>query len=166
MAAIDISSARARPRNSLIGPDVIQRLVKLADFAFLIALGFAAFINLDVYTNIYRFTVVAFTVPFTAFLALYATRGFWLYTIRALSDRWGNEWNRFVDAARSAGVRLDTEIGLFVRACRGRITGVTGTAGKSTTPFWPRTTPRASGATPGVRNRVWCRAARSSTGRP
>ena len=41
--------------------------------------------------------------------------------------------NRYVDAARAAGVRLDTEIGLFVRACRGRITGVTGTAGKSTT---------------------------------
>jgi len=41
--------------------------------------------------------------------------------------------NRFVAAASAASVRLDTEIGLFVRACRGRITGVTGSAGKSTT---------------------------------
>lgn len=41
--------------------------------------------------------------------------------------------NPFVAAARDAGVRLDTEIGLFFRACPGRITGVTGTAGKSTT---------------------------------
>jgi len=41
--------------------------------------------------------------------------------------------NRFVEAAAAAGVRRDTEIGLFVRACRGRITGVTGSAGKSTT---------------------------------
>ncbi len=41
--------------------------------------------------------------------------------------------NPFVAAATAAGVRLDTEIGLFVRACRGRITGITGSAGKSTT---------------------------------
>jgi UDP-N-acetylmuramoylalanine--D-glutamate ligase len=41
--------------------------------------------------------------------------------------------NRFVAAATVAGTRLDTEIGLFVRACRGPIVGVTGSAGKSTT---------------------------------
>ncbi len=41
--------------------------------------------------------------------------------------------NPFVAAARAAGVPLDTEIGLFFRACRGRVTGITGTAGKSTT---------------------------------
>ncbi len=41
--------------------------------------------------------------------------------------------NPYVAAALAAGVRLDTEIGLFVRACRGRIVGVTGSAGKSTT---------------------------------
>jgi UDP-N-acetylmuramoylalanine--D-glutamate ligase len=41
--------------------------------------------------------------------------------------------NPFVEAAVRAGVRLDTEIGLFVRGCRGRIVGITGSAGKSTT---------------------------------
>jgi len=41
--------------------------------------------------------------------------------------------NRYVEAARAAGVRIDTEIGMFVRGCRGRIVGVTGSAGKSTT---------------------------------
>jgi UDP-N-acetylmuramoylalanine--D-glutamate ligase len=41
--------------------------------------------------------------------------------------------NGFVAAAMAAGVPIDTEIGMFVRACRGRIAGVTGSAGKSTT---------------------------------
>lgn len=41
--------------------------------------------------------------------------------------------NRFLAAAERAGVRIDTEIGMFVRGCRGRIVGVTGSAGKSTT---------------------------------
>jgi UDP-N-acetylmuramoylalanine--D-glutamate ligase len=41
--------------------------------------------------------------------------------------------NEFVAAALAAGVAIDTEIALFVRACRGRIAGVTGSAGKSTT---------------------------------
>jgi len=41
--------------------------------------------------------------------------------------------NAFVAAAREAGAHLDTEIGLFTRACRGRVLGITGTAGKSTT---------------------------------
>ena len=41
--------------------------------------------------------------------------------------------NPFVAAAERAGVPLDTEIGLFVRGCRGRIVGITGSAGKSTT---------------------------------
>jgi len=41
--------------------------------------------------------------------------------------------NGFVAAAIDAGVPIDTEIGMFVRACRGRIAGVTGSAGKSTT---------------------------------
>lgn len=41
--------------------------------------------------------------------------------------------NEFVAAAIAAGVAIDTEIGMFVRACRGRIAGVTGSAGKSTT---------------------------------
>jgi UDP-N-acetylmuramoylalanine--D-glutamate ligase len=41
--------------------------------------------------------------------------------------------NQFVAAAVAAGVPLDTEIGLFVRGCRGRIVGITGSAGKSTT---------------------------------
>jgi UDP-N-acetylmuramoylalanine--D-glutamate ligase len=41
--------------------------------------------------------------------------------------------NPYVEAARAAGVRLDTEIGMFVRGCRARIVGVTGSAGKSTT---------------------------------
>ncbi|MCG3134810.1 MAG: UDP-N-acetylmuramoylalanine--D-glutamate ligase [Planctomycetes bacterium] len=41
--------------------------------------------------------------------------------------------NPFVEAARRAGVRIDTEIGLFVRACPARTIGITGSAGKSTT---------------------------------
>jgi UDP-N-acetylmuramoylalanine--D-glutamate ligase len=41
--------------------------------------------------------------------------------------------NRFVAAAERAGVCLDTEIAMFVRGCRGRIAGITGSAGKSTT---------------------------------
>ncbi len=41
--------------------------------------------------------------------------------------------NEFVEAAIARGVPIDTEIGMFVRACRGRIAGVTGSAGKSTT---------------------------------
>lgn len=41
--------------------------------------------------------------------------------------------NEFVEAAIARGVPVDTEIGIFVRACRGRIAGVTGSAGKSTT---------------------------------
>src|SRR6185503_8371878 len=41
--------------------------------------------------------------------------------------------NEFVAAAVAKGVTIDTEIGMFVRACRGRIVGVTGSAGKSTT---------------------------------
>jgi UDP-N-acetylmuramoylalanine--D-glutamate ligase len=41
--------------------------------------------------------------------------------------------NEFVGAAIARGVAIDTEIGMFVRACRGRIAGVTGSAGKSTT---------------------------------
>jgi UDP-N-acetylmuramoylalanine--D-glutamate ligase len=41
--------------------------------------------------------------------------------------------NEFVEAAIARGVPVDTEIGMFVRACRGRIAGVTGSAGKSTT---------------------------------
>jgi UDP-N-acetylmuramoylalanine--D-glutamate ligase len=41
--------------------------------------------------------------------------------------------NEFVAAAVAARVPIDTEIGMFVRACRGRIAGVTGSAGKSTT---------------------------------
>ena len=41
--------------------------------------------------------------------------------------------NPFVAAAQREGVRLDTEIAMFVRGCRGRIVGVTGSAGKSTT---------------------------------
>jgi UDP-N-acetylmuramoylalanine--D-glutamate ligase len=41
--------------------------------------------------------------------------------------------NEFVAAAVARGVPVDTEIGMFVRACRGRVAGVTGSAGKSTT---------------------------------
>ncbi len=41
--------------------------------------------------------------------------------------------NRFVAAARQAGVPLDTEIAMFLRACPARVVGITGTAGKSTT---------------------------------
>jgi UDP-N-acetylmuramoylalanine--D-glutamate ligase len=41
--------------------------------------------------------------------------------------------NEYVAAAVARGVPIDTEIGMFVRACRARIAGVTGSAGKSTT---------------------------------
>jgi UDP-N-acetylmuramoylalanine--D-glutamate ligase len=41
--------------------------------------------------------------------------------------------NRFVQAAVDRGVRLSTEIELFMTACPGRIVGVTGSNGKSTT---------------------------------
>lgn len=41
--------------------------------------------------------------------------------------------NAYVEAARAAAVPIDTEIGLFVRGCRARIVGITGSAGKSTT---------------------------------
>lgn len=39
----------------------------------------------------------------------------------------------YLALARSHHVRLDSEINLFVRACRGRIIGITGSVGKSTT---------------------------------
>jgi UDP-N-acetylmuramoylalanine--D-glutamate ligase len=39
----------------------------------------------------------------------------------------------YVQQAQAHGVRLDSEINLFVRACRGRIIGITGSVGKSTT---------------------------------
>lgn len=41
--------------------------------------------------------------------------------------------DRFVEIARRAGARLTTEIDLFLRHARGRIIGVTGSTGKSTT---------------------------------
>jgi UDP-N-acetylmuramoylalanine--D-glutamate ligase len=41
--------------------------------------------------------------------------------------------NAFVEAAIASGVAIDTEIGMFVRRCPGRIAAVTGSAGKSTT---------------------------------
>jgi UDP-N-acetylmuramoylalanine--D-glutamate ligase len=41
--------------------------------------------------------------------------------------------NPFVKAAIERGAKLDTEIGMFVRSCRGRTAAVTGSAGKSTT---------------------------------
>lgn len=39
----------------------------------------------------------------------------------------------FLQAARNAGVKITTEINLFLSRCRGEIIGVTGSAGKSTT---------------------------------
>ncbi len=41
--------------------------------------------------------------------------------------------SRYLDLARQHHVPLDSEINLFVRQCRGRITGITGSVGKSTT---------------------------------
>ncbi len=41
--------------------------------------------------------------------------------------------NPFVELAQSHGVPVTTEIGLFWERCRGRIAGITGTNGKSTT---------------------------------
>jgi UDP-N-acetylmuramoylalanine--D-glutamate ligase len=41
--------------------------------------------------------------------------------------------SRYLDLARRHRVPLDSEINLFVRECRGRIIGITGSVGKSTT---------------------------------
>ena len=41
--------------------------------------------------------------------------------------------SRYLDLARRHGVALDSEINLFVRQCRGRVIGITGSVGKSTT---------------------------------
>ena len=41
--------------------------------------------------------------------------------------------NAFLSAARDAGVTVTTEICLFVERCRGKVFGITGTKGKSTT---------------------------------
>jgi len=41
--------------------------------------------------------------------------------------------SRYLDLARRHQVPLDSEINLFVRECRGRIIGITGSVGKSTT---------------------------------
>ena len=41
--------------------------------------------------------------------------------------------NRFLEIARQAGARIETEIGLFLRACPAPVVGVTGSNGKSTT---------------------------------
>ncbi|MDE0207216.1 MAG: Mur ligase family protein, partial [Candidatus Tectomicrobia bacterium] len=39
----------------------------------------------------------------------------------------------YLDLARSSGVPLDSELNLFVRQCPGRIVGITGSVGKTTT---------------------------------
>lgn len=41
--------------------------------------------------------------------------------------------SRYLDLARQHRVPLDSEINLFVRECRGRVIGITGSVGKSTT---------------------------------
>ncbi len=41
--------------------------------------------------------------------------------------------SRYLDLARQHRIPLDSEINLFVRECRGRIIGITGSVGKSTT---------------------------------
>ncbi|ETW96359.1 MAG: hypothetical protein ETSY1_26905 [Candidatus Entotheonella factor] len=41
--------------------------------------------------------------------------------------------SRYLDLARQHQVPLDSEINLFVRQCRGRVIGITGSVGKSTT---------------------------------
>ena len=41
--------------------------------------------------------------------------------------------SRYLELARRHGVALDSEINLFVRQCRGRVIGITGSVGKSTT---------------------------------
>lgn len=42
----------------------------------------------------------------------------------------------YLALARARGVRLDSEINLFVRTCKGRVIGITGSVGKSTTTAW------------------------------
>ncbi len=73
-------------RERQIAPVIIQRLVKLADFGFINVTGFALFILLGVHRDPYRLTVIAFTVPFMAYLVLFGLRSAWLYTIRGLSQ--------------------------------------------------------------------------------
>ncbi len=41
--------------------------------------------------------------------------------------------SRYLDLARQCQIPLDSEINLFVRECRGRVIGITGSVGKSTT---------------------------------
>jgi UDP-N-acetylmuramoylalanine--D-glutamate ligase len=42
----------------------------------------------------------------------------------------------YLALARARGVSLDSEINLFVRTCKGRVIGITGSVGKSTTTAW------------------------------
>ncbi len=72
-------------QNKLIDPIVVQRLIKLADFAFLSVLSLTLFIQTGARANAHHFTAAAFIAPFTAYLCLYVLRGCWLYTVRALS---------------------------------------------------------------------------------